>query len=445
MNRIKKISPWQFTTFRIVFGLYLTVHFAQLLPYANELFGSAGVLADAGVNPLYGLFPNPLVYITAPGFPFWFVALLLVSSLAFTAGAFRRSLSILLWFGWACLFNRNNLIANPGIPYVGLLLVLCALVPPGEPFSIRKRIVATTWCMPAMICWCAWTLLAVGYCYSGVWKLFSPSWIDGSALMHLITNPLARPEPLGDFLSQCPSLLKILTWTSLAGEILFLPLCVTRRGRMVAWLWMLLMHLGIVLVVNFADLTFGMLMVHLFTFDPKWFPARGVNAVVLFDGDCAMCNRWVRFITEEEQRPQFRFASLQASAARSLLRTHGFSANYRDSIVVIEGRGAHVQVFTKLSAVLRILKGLGGFWSIVAWLRIVPRSVRDWFYDQVAKNRHRLFRTSATCAILSIPPGRFLDGVSDDSHASELSERGSIVLNTSLNEILNVSVPENRR
>ena len=27
----------------------------------------------------------------------------------FTAGVFRRSAAVLLWFGWACLFDRNNL------------------------------------------------------------------------------------------------------------------------------------------------------------------------------------------------------------------------------------------------------------------------------------------------------------------------------------------------
>lgn len=33
---------------------------------------------------------------------------------------------------------------------------------------------------------------------------------------------------------------------------------------------MVAMHLGILFVVDFADLTFGMLMIHLFTFDPDW-------------------------------------------------------------------------------------------------------------------------------------------------------------------------------
>jgi predicted DCC family thiol-disulfide oxidoreductase YuxK len=301
--------------------------------------------------------------------------------------------------------------------------------------------------MPAMIYWCAWVLLAVGYCYSGVWKLLSPSWLDGSALMHLITNPLARSGAFCDFLTQCPSLLKILTWTALAGEILFLPLCLVRRGRMVAWMWMLLMHLGILLVVDFADLTFGMLMVHFFTFDPKWFPRRRTNAIVLFDGDCAMCSRWVRFITQEEQEPLFRFAPLQSSVGHSLLQTHGFGSNYRESIVVIEGSSAGARVFTKSSAVLRILGGLGGFWSIFVLWRVVPGPMRDWFYDQVAKSREQLFPAPETCAIVSLPTVRIvseqelgnaceqirrLESERSDSIAIERSKPATRILNTSL-------------
>lgn len=41
---------------------------------------------------------------------------------------------------------------------------------------------------------------------------------------------------------------------------------------------MLAMHLGILTVVDFADLTGGMLMIHLFAFDPSWFQSRLINS-----------------------------------------------------------------------------------------------------------------------------------------------------------------------
>ena len=40
--------------------------------------------------------------------------------------------------------------------------------------------------------------MAVGYTFSGVTKLPSPSWRDGTALARILDNPLARPGPLRD-------------------------------------------------------------------------------------------------------------------------------------------------------------------------------------------------------------------------------------------------------
>ena len=37
---------------------------------------------------------------------------------------------------------------------------------------------------------------------------------------------------------------------------------------------MVIMHLGILVLIDFADLTCGMLMVHAFTFDPAWLRTR---------------------------------------------------------------------------------------------------------------------------------------------------------------------------
>jgi hypothetical protein len=136
---VKPISAWQFACFRIVFGVYLAIHFATLLPHGAELFSDQGVLADAALNLTHGLFPDPLDVWGTPRFVTVFLLVLLGLAVAFALGLARRSVALLLWFGWAALFNRNNLIANPSIPYVGLLLLLTALVPPGEPLAPGSR------------------------------------------------------------------------------------------------------------------------------------------------------------------------------------------------------------------------------------------------------------------------------------------------------------------
>jgi len=273
---MKGISARHFAVFRIAFGIYLTVHFVELLPYAAELFSREGMLSDARLNFTFGILPNPLERWDSPGFATASVAVLAALSAVFMLGYCRRFAAFALWFGWACLFNRNNLIINPSLPYIGMLLLLSIIVPTGESFSLRRK--HDDWAFPAGVYWTAWVLLAVGYAFSGWTKLQSPSWVDGTAITHLLNNPLARPGFARDTMLQFPHALQVLTWATLGLELVFLPLSLHRAGRLFGWAAMCSLHVGIVLVVDFADLSAGMLMAHLFTFDPAWLPPRCVIA-----------------------------------------------------------------------------------------------------------------------------------------------------------------------
>lgn len=65
---------------------------------------------------------------------------------------------------------------------------------------------------------------------------------------------------------------------------------------------------------------------------------------------------------------------------------------------------------TRSAAGLRVAAYLGGFWRLALILWIVPRPIRDWGYDMVARHRHLLTRASARCVV---PPPeareRFMD------------------------------------
>ena len=57
-------------------------------------------------------------------------------------------------------------------------------------------------------------------------------------------------------------------------------------------------------------------------------------------------------------------------------------------------------MLVRSSAVLRVLRYLGGAWSLVAWAgTLVPRSVRDRVYDFIARHRHKLVRGAPACVI----------------------------------------------
>ena len=378
-------SPWQFTLFRIVFGSYLAVHFAMLAPWAAEVFGAEGVLPDPRLNPAHGLFPNPL---DLP-LPRWvvtgFVILLAAASLAFAAGWWRKPAALLLWFGSTALLHRNNLIANPALPYTGLLLVLTLLVPSGEPLSRGPR--RADWAMPVWVPRTAWILMAAGYTFSGLTKIGSPSWMDGSAIDRLLDNPLARPGLIRDLLAGLPDgLLAALTWGTLAAEILFLPLAAWSRTRPWIWLAMAGMHLGIIAVVDFADLSAGMLMLHLFTFDPRWLRPKGTAPVLVrFDGECLMCSGSIRFLADEDHACLLRFTPL---------RTPGGAA---PDTMLVEKEG---RTLDRSDGVIAVLETLGGHWRALGIVgRMVPRFLRDAAYRFIASHRYQWFGKGNACSL----------------------------------------------
>jgi len=396
LQKVKLYSPYQFSFFRIIFGIYLFIHFLHLYFWSDELFSSSGLLT-ARMNPGFGIFPGLLFLMDDPLSVKFILGGLIFLSLLFAAGTARQVVSILLWFGWASLFHRNILISNPGIPFVGWLLLASALVPAGEPFSLfTKR--NKNWYMPFLLFWGAWLLMAAGYTVSGIHKMGSPSWMNGSALMHLLHNPLARDTALRIILLDAPDIfLRIMTWTSLFLEVSFLPFVLLRKTRLIAWLGITCMHAGILTVVSFADLTAGVLMLHLFTFDSAWMGMRKLkegekNPVIFFDGVCVLCSGAVDFLLAEERENLFRYAPLQGYAAKEILSGSG---KLPDSIIYYDNG----KIYTKMKAVIRIAVDMGGIWRLAVILTIVPEYFGNIVYDLIAKNRYRWFGKKETCRI----------------------------------------------
>lgn len=365
----------QFAIFRIIFGSFLTWHFLALIPYGTELFSNQGLISDAALNPTYGIFPNPLYLWDGPGAVLAVLIIATTCSITFALGLCRRTSAFILWFLISALFHRNNLTSNPSLPYLGLILILTTLIPPGEKFSLSKQ--DEQWKMPPFIIPVAGFLLALGYTFSGWTKLSSPSWIDGSAITRVLENPLSRPGFARDFLLSLPdSFLSIATWGALAAELLYLPLALHRKSRPWIWLALVAMHLSLILLIDFADLSFGMLMIHLFTFDPKWLPAKG-RVRLAFDADCLMCNRFLSFLADEDHEKRLAFEPLPDGKKPTMLATREKKTHERSN------------------AFLVTLEALGGHWRGLALIaRIIPRPLRDLLYRIIAKNRHRFSRNS---------------------------------------------------
>jgi predicted DCC family thiol-disulfide oxidoreductase YuxK len=387
--------------FRVLLGIYLLVHFAHLLPWAAELFSSDGMLADATSSPLLNAFPNLFSLIDAP----WLVEVLVASgalaALALAMGRYDRLAALWLFYLLACLFGRNPLIANPSLPYVGWMLLLHVCVP--KP---RRGSVAADWRLPGALYLAAWVVLAAGYSYSGYTKLLSPAWVSGETVRIVLENPLARDHVWREWLlSTSPLLLQGVTWTVLYVELLFAPLAFWRRARPLLWLTMLLVQFGFLVLLNFADLTFPMLLIHLLTFDPAWvrpLQTKKGTERILYDGECGFCHGFVRFVLAEDRQVVFKFAPLQRMGAQQVAPLAG--PEQEESLASLRVLCPDGTVRLRSRAVAHVLERLGGLWRLVALLiYAVPRPVADLGYDTVALIRRRLLpRPAGLCPLL--PP-----------------------------------------
>ena len=117
--------------------------------------------------------------------------------------------------------------------------------------------------------------------------------------------------------------------------------------------------------------------------------------MVVFDGECAFCNRWVDFLLRFDRKDVFRFTARQSESGTAFLRQAGLpEGGFRSIIVVEAGR-----VLMRSAAVLRMFSLLGFPFSLAAVFRLIPAGLRDAVYDVTARNRIRWFGRTQACRL----------------------------------------------
>ena len=115
--------------------------------------------------------------------------------------------------------------------------------------------------------------------------------------------------------------------------------------------------------------------------------------ILLFDGFCNLCSRLVNFIIKRDKKAKFLFLSLQSASGQSLLKKFGLPTDDFDSVVYIRSD----KYFLKSSAILHILKEMGGIWKLFFIFIIVPNFIRDFIYKIIAKTRYKIFGRHDSC------------------------------------------------
>jgi predicted DCC family thiol-disulfide oxidoreductase YuxK len=124
--------------------------------------------------------------------------------------------------------------------------------------------------------------------------------------------------------------------------------------------------------------------------------------ILFFDGNCALCNRWVKFVLQHEKAATLYFSPLLGETAKRLLQGHH---PLPDSLIVFDNG----KLFSETSAVLSVCSHLKWYWQWALVFHLVPSQWLNPIYRWVARNRIKWFGKVEYCSVLVNGRARFLE------------------------------------
>lgn len=116
------------------------------------------------------------------------------------------------------------------------------------------------------------------------------------------------------------------------------------------------------------------------------------QGVILYDGDCLLCSRWVKWVVRHDPEGIFRFTAIASPHGRAMALGLGIDPENPETNAVIIGDKAYLYS----DVAIAIASRLPG-WGWTRFLTFVPKPLRDAVYKVIARNRIRWFGRPRTC------------------------------------------------
>jgi len=128
--------------------------------------------------------------------------------------------------------------------------------------------------------------------------------------------------------------------------------------------------------------------------------------VVYYDGVCGLCDFFVNILIKIDSKGILKFSSLQGNSGQKLLSNLTFDKKELDTVLF----RTNDQVYTRSTAVFKIIKSIGGIWRLFLPFDLLPTSFNDFIYRKISINRYKLFGKLDRCDISKFnKPGQFID------------------------------------
>jgi predicted DCC family thiol-disulfide oxidoreductase YuxK len=121
--------------------------------------------------------------------------------------------------------------------------------------------------------------------------------------------------------------------------------------------------------------------------------------IVIFDGECILCNNTIQFVINHDTARAMRFMTLQSAFQLSLIDPD----TSPDSIVVLHKSKGYYRA-NAIEIILRHLPGWPRYLGYI--LSVIPGVIANPIYEFVAKNRYRIWGKRDVCMM---PPPEWKD------------------------------------
>ncbi|WP_291379811.1 DCC1-like thiol-disulfide oxidoreductase family protein, partial [Demequina sp.] len=118
-------------------------------------------------------------------------------------------------------------------------------------------------------------------------------------------------------------------------------------------------------------------------------------AVVVFDGECGLCNGFVAWLVRHDAHERFLIAGSAGEVGRAVVVRAGLAPAVTKSTLVVWDGAAHMQS----DAVVAVARGLPWPWKAAVAIRVVPTSWRNAVYRFVASRRPRVDADDPSCGV----------------------------------------------
>lgn len=121
------------------------------------------------------------------------------------------------------------------------------------------------------------------------------------------------------------------------------------------------------------------------------------HPILLFDGVCNICDYSVQFVIKHNKSESVHFAALQSSFGQEQLKKSDLPSSDLKSLIFIEDG----DMYTRSTGALKLARHLNSPWKWAYIFIIIPRPIRDWFYNYIAAHRYQWFGEKDACMIPS--------------------------------------------